>query len=184
MEPPETDSADSAIRLYEIVWEYYMYQATCITRDDYKMMQEKIGYPESFEEHQKHLLQGIPNDVSKMVNQIQKFLDQYIVFKDPKYAERIELLIEKLKSDPARHKEAAFQALLAQFKDRDPAASIPDEAPAHPPIFDITIGGMKIVLPTYGNPMMTALYSLLFVCFERFQAEEASFAASGSAPPE
>lgn len=173
---------DAAKRLYEVAWDYYMYQASCITRDDYKLMQEKIGYPETFEQHQKRLLEGIPNDVSKMVQQIQKFIDQYVIFKEPKYANRIELLIEKLRNDPARHKEAAFQALLSQFKDRDPEAAIPDELPAHPPVFDITIGGMQISLPTYGNPMMTALYSLLFVCFERFQAEE--IAAAAGAPYE
>jgi hypothetical protein len=162
------------VRLYRLAWDYYMHQATCITRDDYKVLQEKIGYPETFEEHQKRLLQGVPTNTSKMVEQIKRFIDQYVVFKESRYADRIELLIETIKKDPVKHKQAAFHALLSQFKDRDPEAEIPEDLPAHPPLFEMNLGNIPIVLPTYGNPMMTALYSLLFVCFQHFLAEDQS----------
>ena len=165
---------EKATRLYELAWEYYMYQVGCLTRENYAYMQTQVGYPETFEEHTKRLFQGIPDDTSRMVQQIKRFITEYVAFQDPKYCDRIAFLIERLRADPRRHQEAAMQALMAQFKDRDPEARVPEDLPAHPPLFETTIGAQQFVLPTYGNPMMTALYSLLFVCFERFQAEEAA----------
>jgi hypothetical protein len=168
MSAPDGDTWAIAERLYELGWEYYLYQVSCITKENYIVLQEEIGYPESYEDHIKRLVQGIPSDASRMVRQLSLFLDRYIEFKDPKYPEMIEKLIEMIRSDPERHKQAALDALKHQFATRDPDARIAEELPSHPPLFQTQVGAQSFVLPTYGNPLFTALYSLLFVCFSRF----------------
>lgn len=120
----------------------------------------------------KRLVQGIPHDASRIVRHISQFLEKYVEFAKPGYAQMIEKLIELILSDPEKHKQAALDALNAQFLTRDPDALIPEELPGHPPLFETTVGGQNFVLPTYGNPLMTALYSLLFVCFSQFQKFE------------
>lgn len=168
---------DKAEELYKLTWGYYMFQVSSITKEDYGRMQEQIGYPETYDQHMRRLTQGIPNDASQMVRHIMRFLTDYPEFQDEKYVKTITKLIDGLRADPETHKLKALDALLKQLADRDPDARVPEDLSAHPPLFETEIGNRKFVLPTYGNPMMTALYSLLFVCFARFAFAEVETAA-------
>lgn len=164
---------DKAEELYKLAWGYYMFQVSSITREDYERMQESVGYSESYEQHMARLTHGIPNDASRIVRHIELFLIEYPEFQDEKYPRTIEKLMEGLKNDPETHKLKALQTLMKQIEDRDPDARVEEEMSAHPALFETEIANRKFILPTYGNPMMTALYSLLFVCFARFLFAEA-----------
>lgn len=172
---------NSAKRLYEAIWAYYMFQVSCITPEDYAHMQKEIGYKESYAQHMKQLVQGIPNDSRVMVQCIAQFLAEYVEFQDAKYCEKIEELVEVIHANREVYKRRAFEILCAQcakqkeenaenVENVENAENVENgENVGHPALFELDLGGKKIVLPTYCNPMMTALYSRLFVCFLHFQ---------------
>jgi hypothetical protein len=89
------------------------------------------------------------------------------VFKEPVYPAMIDMLLDKVRRDPGIYIRAAFEALIAANAERDPDEIASEDLPSHPPLFETQIGNETITLPTFGNPMMTALYSLLFVCFSQ-----------------
>jgi hypothetical protein len=163
---------DQAEELYKLVWNYYMFQISCITREDYERMQQSVGYTENYLQHMKRLTHGIPNDASRMVRHIMRFLTDYPEFQEEKYSHTITRMIDGLKSNPEAHKLRALEALMKHISEREPGERSSEEITAHPPLFETMIGTKKFVLPTYGNPMMTALYSLLFVCFAKFAYAE------------
>jgi hypothetical protein len=166
----------AAKTLYTLVWRHYMLQVECIGRSEYEHMQAVIGYPESYEEHMLSLVEGVPNDPRTFVDKIVSFLRQYPEFEAPRYADYIGRLIENVEANKESHKRKAFETLIALNKDAPkalPSSSL-TRTPPHPPLFEIKLlgAGDPIVLPTYGNPMMTALYALLFRLFGLFQTTE------------
>ena len=90
---------------------------------------------------------------------------RYPVFKEPVYPMMIRTMLERVRRDPSVYIGAAFQALIDANANRDPDEIASEDLQAHPPLFETQIGTETITLPTFGNPMMTGLYSLLFVCF-------------------
>lgn len=142
-----------------------MNNCALLTADNYRRIQEEIGFPETYEQHMSRLTHGIPNDASRMVRQIVVFINKYPVFKEPVYPMMIGMLLEKVRRDPGVYIAAAFQALVDANAGRDPDEIASEDLPSHPPLFETQVGTETITLPTFGNPMMTALYSLLFVCF-------------------
>lgn len=144
-----------------------MFQVACIRADDYKVMQSQIGYTESYEEHIALLTDGIPHNVRTMVEHIDGFLNTYPLFRDPVYVEYFKQLNENLQRDPETHKRRALQILIENNADKPEG---PPPPPAqHPPLFEKTIQGQSFVLPTFCNPIMTSLYSILFTVFEKQQ---------------
>ena len=164
----------AAKRLYRLAWRHYMFQVGCIERDDYARLQELVGYPESYEEHMGALTCGIPHDSRVMVDHIERFLSEYVEFQDEKYSDKIEEMIERLHRNKEQHKRNALERLMKENEENgaDDRQSLASSSQRHPPLFEIELAAGKLItLPTYGNPMMTALYSLLFVCFVLFSAE-------------
>lgn len=171
--PPITPQVwDIAKRLFELTWQHYMQQIESIQRDDYVAMQSAIGYPETYEKHMARLVDGVPHNPRIMVTHIANFITQYIEFQDPKYAAKIEQVIESVRNNREAHKQKAFEILMQQNAERDPTIPVSTEIDFHPPLFELTLGTQQITLPTFGNPMMTALYSLLFLSFAHFQNTE------------
>lgn len=167
-----------AERYYETVWRHYMFQVSCITREDYGRMQAAIpGYAgESYDEHMSRLVQGIPNDVSIMIGHICTFLETHVEFQSPRYLNKIEEMGAMMRSDVEKFKMQAFEILLKQSatqnNETQPRVEAhPPRMEAHPPLFEVSVGPAHFVLPTYCNPLMTCFYSLIFVCFAGFQRE-------------
>lgn len=170
----EQMQADNAVwkiakNLYKAIWSHYMFQISCIGPDDYAHMQSEIGYLETYEQHMKQLVSGIPHDTRVMVQQIAQFITEYVEFQDPKYIQKIHDVAQIMQANRIVYKKKAFDILVQQNAGKDPELST---SCPHPPIFEMDMGGQKIVLPTYCNPMLTALYSLLFMCFVHFQQSE------------
>jgi hypothetical protein len=149
-----------------------MQQIEYIKRDDYVIMQHTIGYAETYEQHMSRLVEGIPHNPRVMVNHIANFLLEYVEFKDQKYQDKIEQVIESVRNNREGHKRKALNILIKQNADRDSDFPGSTEMDHHPPLFELHMGSQQITLPTYGNPMMTALYSLLFLSFAHFQQLE------------
>ncbi len=161
-----------AKRLYKAIWSHYMFQISCIGPDDYAHMQSEIGYTETYSQHMKRLTDGIPHDTRVMVMHIAQFITQYVEFQDPKYVDKMRDVIKLMHSNREVYKRRAFEILVQQNSKRDPDIPVAEELDSHPPIFELDMSGKKISIPTYCNPMMTALYSFLFMCFAFFQQTE------------
>jgi hypothetical protein len=160
-------------RYFDLIWKDYMFQVSCITREDYERMQQVIpGYiDESYEEHMSRLTQGIPHEVSVMVKQIRAFLEKYVEFQDSRYAEAIEQMGEKIRSDKEKYKLRALE-LLKEGAVEGEGGRRGESLSQHPPLFETFVGPAHFVLPTYGNPLMTCFYSLLFPLFSIFQSQD------------
>ena len=163
-----------AERYYELVWSHYMFQVSCITREDYDRMQQVVpGYiNETYNEHMARLTQGIPNDVNVMVGHIRTFLAKYVEFQDPRYADGMEKMGENLRKDKELFKMKALKILKEGYLEQESGARKAEELDQHPPLFETYIGPAHFIIPTYCNPMMTCLYSLLFSLFGLFQAQD------------
>lgn len=177
-----------AKQLYDAVWRYYMFKVDCIKPADYELMQQVIGYKQSYEAYMATVVQGIPCDTWVMIQQIARFIVQYVEFQEPKYVAKIRENLHKIEGDRELYKRKAFEILVklnAEDAAQDDLEGELDASEAvseaarnmigfHPPLFelDLGVGGQKLVLPTYGNPMMTSLYSLLFMSFQHFQMED------------
>jgi hypothetical protein len=161
-------------RYYELVWKHYMFQVSCITREDYGRMQALIpGYTEeSYDQHTARLVQGIPNDISVMVGHIRDFLEKYVEFQEPRYADKIEEMGERMRSDKEKFKMQALEILKEGSSVTGDDGRKPEELGHHPPLFETFVGPAHFVLPTYCNPLMTCFYSLLFVCYAGFQQQD------------
>jgi hypothetical protein len=92
-------------------------------------------------------------------------VSRYPVFKEKVYPMMIGMMLERVRRDPSVYIDAAFRALIDANANRDPDDVASEDLPSHPPLFETQIGTETITLPTFGNPIMTGLYSLLFVCF-------------------
>jgi hypothetical protein len=127
-----------------------------------------------------HLVEGIPHDVKKMVNQIKQFLKTFVEFQNNDYVDFFEKHIQRLRNNKDQYKIKALEVLKSQSDNNantDPANGKTRQPQPHPPIFEVKIGNQEFVCPTYGNPMMTAFYSVMFVCFSmKLQAETAETA--------
>ncbi len=161
-----------ATDLYKVIWRYYMLQIESITRENYVQMKEIIGYPETYDEHMTTSIEGIPHDSRLMVTHIANFLNQYVEFQQSKYIDKIQDLIESIEKDREVYKRKAFEILVQQNANVERPTKY--ERHSHPPLFELQTGDddHKIVLPTYGNPMMTSLYATLFQCFCFFNQTE------------
>ena len=163
-------------RYYGLIWKHYMFQVSCITREDYERMQQAIvGYTqETYEQHMTRLTQGIPHDVNVMLRHMRSFLQKYVAFQEPRYADMIEKMGEKMRSDRNAFKMQALEILKegAQANEANEGQVQAEELSQHPPLFETYVGPSHFVLPTYCNPLMTCFYSLLFVCFAGFQAQD------------
>ena len=121
------------------------------------------------------------------------FWCKYVEFQDPKYVAKIRENLHRIESDRELYKRKAFEILVqlknaqsneenadfeAELIDGETSDAVTEAARNmigfHPPLFELDLGagGQKLVLPTYGNPMMTSLYSLLFMSFQHFQMED------------
>lgn len=136
-------------------------------------MQATIGYPETYEQHMTRLVEGIPHDPRVMVAQIAKFINEYSEFQDAKYAEKLQSLVDHVERNRESHKRKAFEILLEQNRGNPKPTPGHATIEPHPPLFELKFEGSpnQIVLPTYGNPMMTALYGMLFQMFAFFQQD-------------
>jgi len=164
-----------AERYYELVWSHYMFQVSCITREDYERMQQAVpGYiNESYDQHMARLTQGIPHDVNVMIGHIRTFLQKYVEFQDPRYADGMEKMGENLRKDKELFKMKALEILKeGQQTEEETGAKRAEELSHHPPLFETYVGPAHFVLPTYCNPLMTCFYSLLFSLFALFQAQD------------
>lgn len=160
-------------RYYELVWRHYMFQVSCITREDYTHIQQAIpGFTsETYEEHMARVTQGIPHDVGVMIGHIRSFLAKYVEFQDSRYPETIEKMSEMMRADRERFKMEALQHLKDGSVNGEDGRP-PESLSQHPPLFETYIGPAHFVLPTYCNPLMTCFYTLLFVCYAGFQQQE------------
>lgn len=189
------DLIAQAKKLFDAVWQYYMFKVTCIKPEDYERMQEIIGYKQSYEAYMATIVNGVPHEPWIMIQHIGMFLREYIEFQDPKYVAKIQEHLRIVERDRELYKRKAFEILVKMNRNNvvnDDAES--DEAEAeeddngepetddvlgfHPPLFELDTGanGAKIILPTYGNPMMTSLYSILFTSFQHFQMQDMELA--------
>ena len=174
-----------AERYYELVWKLYMFQVSCITREDYSRMQEHIpGYiDESYDQHTSRLVKGIPNDITVMIGHIRSFLEKYVEFQEPRYPDKVEQMVERMRSNKEQFKMQALQTLKEQAESEiaaadaaelegRPAPRKAEDLDEHPPLFETYVGPAHFVLPTYCNPLMTCFYSVVFVCYAGFQQQD------------
>lgn len=141
-----------AERLYRQVWRHYMFMLQCIRPEDAR------AYEGDWTTYLQTLASGIPSDPRRTIAQIDNFLQQHALFRDEAFADAIDEVWDRVSRDPEAFKARSLEILRRTSGD-------PALRDAHPPLFQRTVGTWNVVLPTYGNPLLTVCYSLLFSAY-------------------
>lgn len=164
----DTDDLERAEELFKLIWRFYLHNCSLITREMYVVMQNELAFKSSFEEHSQNMVDGIPDDVSRVVHHIASFLKKFPVFKSPIYVSLLTPLIEAMVADSGKQVQLAHEILKSTIQEREAAPN--PGLTHHCPVFEANVRGTHVVLPTFGNPLMTSLYSVMFACFEQINS--------------
>ena len=151
--------SDSAEKLYNLINEYYMFLVDSISPEDWPIMQEELGYKETYEEHRESLVENVPEaQITK--RQIQAFLNKYEEFTKTKYVDLLERLNYKLSVSRDSMKENAFEIIKRNsngFQEKTKAMETET--------FSVKIMNTQFDFPTFNNPLMVSLYSIVVTWF-------------------
>lgn len=173
MDLPEDRTPETAVdELYDRVSRYYNLQIQSIGPEEYKFIQDTIGYPESYEEHIQSLKDGInPSETTK--EHIKEFVTKYPEFQHPQYVSVLDYIINILLTDQNKAKQAGMQALLQiqqqiqeQNADSETSSDISASSSDIPDVIPFQVGnGDVIELPSHQDPLLVSLYSVCMMAF-------------------
>lgn len=164
--------------------EFYSFLTNSITPEDYELLQSEFGYEESYEDHIESLSKDIPDDETT-IQQIEIFLNTYVVFQDDIYVGMIRQLNKKLSNSDSEQSCKHNAYLLMRDLDKHDKASAQDTT-VHPDdlesnlntddvlarqenaengLIRVQLGSSIITLETHHNPLLSSLYSILMSIF-------------------
>jgi len=155
----EQKISEQATRLFDEIDEYYKFLVESITPEDWPIMQEELGYIETYEEHRESLIENVP-EPSETRQQIQAFLNRYQEFSNPKYIELMKMVNKRLSASRDHVKANAFEIL----KRNNEGLQKKTEAMSSD-TFSVRIQNKQMDFPTFHNPLIVSLYSILITWF-------------------
>ncbi len=151
--------SDQAEKLYNYINEYYTFLIESITPENYSILKQEFYYPESYEDHIQSLLETVPSaDTTK--HQIQQFLNKYIEFYDETYCYILKSMNEKLVNNAQQLQINAFEIM----KNNNEGFQTRKQQHEND-FFSCKIQNTTFTIPTFNNPLLTSLYSLLLTWF-------------------
>lgn len=174
-----------AMQYFEAIKEFYAFLSDSITPEDYKILQCEFEYTESYDEHISGFSKDIPSEETS-IEQIKKFLNEYVIFQNDLYIGLLKKLNHKVKFNQEECKNKSY-LLMKDLKKYEDAQSQTIDSTIDSTIDDegfqtnndviarqnntengivrVKLGNSIIELKTHNNPLLTSLYSILLSLF-------------------
>jgi hypothetical protein len=162
---------------YERVREYYQLQMNLTGPEEYEFIQDKLNYPETYEEHIENLKNSL-KPKEDTIKHIKEFITTYTEFTSHQYIEILEYVINVIETDPDRAKQIGMQSLISVQnqlnEDNDDedneGKSIPSSSVNQIPDFiPFQVDNDIFELPSYQDPLLVSLYSVCIMSFNMKQ---------------
>ena len=164
---------DLVDKYYRRLSEYHELYLSLLGPDEYKVVQQTFGFPETWEEHIAILRASIlPKEHT--ANHLKEFLTEFTEFRSESYLDVFDQVLYALKNDregslqTAGETFAKFSEIQQNRLESESDSDDEDEDFDHnkiPDTIPIEVCGQVIELPSYNDPLMIDCYSLCFMTY-------------------
>jgi hypothetical protein len=168
-----TEIKELSNQYYDRIRQYYQLQMELTGPEEYKFIQDKLNYPETYEEHIENLKNAL-RPVEETIKHIEEFITEYIEFTNHQYVEILDYVINVIETDPEKAKLVGMKSLLdiqEQLDTENEGKEIPQSStsniPEQIPFQDAD--GNLFYLPSHQDPLLVSLYSVCIMSFNMKQ---------------
>lgn len=156
----ELDINESVTGLYKKVKDHYDIIINSISEDDYDVLREELELEQDYEEYIQKLKADLKPS-SETIMHLNDFLKKYPEFTKKYYLYILDFANDRLLKSSNTIKRNTTEFIKIQKEQNKPISQITDI----PDKLELPLSNSNVELETYSDPLLVALYSMLFMGF-------------------